>query len=106
MPRFTLSPRGLLACLITACLTQSVIAADAPANARPSGFMEHVMSENVYAGNGMSRRAQYPFGSLLPRGEKGQVDSGMGKSHRSAVGEEPLPAAIARWWNAAVASSA
>ncbi|MHC8314712.1 alkyl/aryl-sulfatase [Pseudomonas sp. LB3P31] len=46
----------------------------------PSGFMEHVMSENVYAGNAMSRRAQYQFGSLLPRGEKGQVDSGMGKS--------------------------
>jgi alkyl sulfatase BDS1-like metallo-beta-lactamase superfamily hydrolase len=42
--------------------------------------MEHVMSENVYAGNAMSRRAQYQFGSLLPRGEKGQVDSGMGKS--------------------------
>lgn len=46
----------------------------------PSGFMEHVMSENVFAGNAMSRRSQYQFGSLLPRGDKGQVDSGMGKS--------------------------
>ncbi|MBC8995401.1 MBL fold metallo-hydrolase [Pseudomonas sp. N40(2020)] len=46
----------------------------------PAGFMEHVMSENVYAGNAMSRRAQYQFGSLLPRGEKGQVDAGLGKS--------------------------
>jgi alkyl sulfatase BDS1-like metallo-beta-lactamase superfamily hydrolase len=46
----------------------------------PSGFMEHVMSENVFAGNAMSRRAQYQFGSLLPRGEKGQVDAGLGKS--------------------------
>jgi alkyl sulfatase BDS1-like metallo-beta-lactamase superfamily hydrolase len=44
----------------------------------PSGFMEHVMSENVFAGNAMSRRAQYQFGSLLPRGEKGQVDAGLG----------------------------
>ncbi|MBP5958658.1 MBL fold metallo-hydrolase [Pseudomonas anatoliensis] len=46
----------------------------------PAGFMEHVMSENVYAGNAMSRRAQYQFGSLLPRGEQGQVDAGLGKS--------------------------
>lgn len=46
----------------------------------PAGFMEHVMSENVMAGNAMSRRAQYQFGSLLPRGEKGQVDAGLGKS--------------------------
>jgi alkyl sulfatase BDS1-like metallo-beta-lactamase superfamily hydrolase len=46
----------------------------------PAGFMEHVMSENVYAGNAMSRRAQFQFGSLLPRGEKGQVDAGLGKS--------------------------
>ena len=46
----------------------------------PAGFMEHVMSENVYAGNAMSRRAQFQFGSLLPRGERGQVDAGLGKS--------------------------
>jgi alkyl sulfatase BDS1-like metallo-beta-lactamase superfamily hydrolase len=46
----------------------------------PAGFMEHVMSENVFAGNAMSRRAQYQFGSLLPRGEKGQIDAGLGKS--------------------------
>ncbi|WP_339544491.1 alkyl/aryl-sulfatase [Pseudomonas sp. RA_35y_Pfl2_P32] len=46
----------------------------------PSGFMEHVMSENVYAGNAMSRRAQFQFGSLLPRGDQGQVDAGMGKT--------------------------
>lgn len=46
----------------------------------PVGFMEHVMSENVMAGNAMSRRAQYQFGSLLPRSENGQVDAGLGKS--------------------------
>ncbi|UVL42790.1 MBL fold metallo-hydrolase [Pseudomonas sp. B21-040] len=49
----------------------------------PVGFMEHVMSENVFAGNAMSRRAQYQFGSLLPRGERGQVDAGLGKSSPS-----------------------
>jgi alkyl sulfatase BDS1-like metallo-beta-lactamase superfamily hydrolase len=49
----------------------------------PVGFMEHVMSENVFAGTAMSRRAQYQFGSLLFRGEKGQVDAGLGKSSPS-----------------------
>jgi len=46
----------------------------------PSGFMEHAVSENIFAGTAMSRRALYQFGSLLPRGEKGQVDAGMGKA--------------------------
>ncbi|WP_342625039.1 alkyl/aryl-sulfatase [Pseudomonas alkylphenolica] len=46
----------------------------------PSGFMEHVMSENVYAGNAMSRRAQYQFGLYLPRGDQGQVDAAIGKA--------------------------
>ncbi|MCY1267837.1 putative alkyl/aryl-sulfatase YjcS [compost metagenome] len=46
----------------------------------PVGFMEHVASENVFAGNAMLRRAQFQFGSLLPRGENGQVEAGMGKS--------------------------
>jgi len=46
----------------------------------PSGFMEHAISENVYAGNAMSRRAQFQFGILLPKGEQGQVDMGMGKA--------------------------
>jgi len=46
----------------------------------PAGFMEHVVSENIFAGTAMSRRALYQFGSLLPRGESGQVDAGMGKS--------------------------
>jgi alkyl sulfatase BDS1-like metallo-beta-lactamase superfamily hydrolase len=49
----------------------------------PAGFMEHVMSENVFAGTAMSRRAQFQFGSLLPRGEKGQLDAGLGKSSPS-----------------------
>jgi alkyl sulfatase BDS1-like metallo-beta-lactamase superfamily hydrolase len=49
----------------------------------PAGFMEHVMSENVYAGTAMSRRAQFQFGSLLPRGDHGQVDAGLGKSSPS-----------------------
>ncbi len=46
----------------------------------PDGFMEHVISEDVIAGNAMFRRAQYQFGTLLPKGERGQVDAGLGKS--------------------------
>lgn len=45
----------------------------------PEGFMEEAVSENVLAGNAMSRRATYMYGTLLPRGEKGQVDVGLGK---------------------------
>ena len=46
----------------------------------PAGFMEEAVGENVIAGNAMSRRALYQFGPLLPRGEKGQVDAGLGKT--------------------------
>src|SRR5260370_7201987 len=42
--------------------------------------MAHAVAENVSAGNAMSRRAQYMYGPLLPPGERGQVDTGLGKS--------------------------
>ena len=45
----------------------------------PEGFLEAAVSENVYAGNAMVRRATYMYGTLLPRDEKGQVDAGLGK---------------------------
>jgi alkyl sulfatase BDS1-like metallo-beta-lactamase superfamily hydrolase len=45
----------------------------------PAGFMEAVSGENVLAGPPMIRRAQFQFGSLLPRGPRGQVDAGLGK---------------------------
>ncbi len=45
----------------------------------PVGFMEHAVSENVYAGTAMQRRATYMYGSRLPRDEKGLVDNGLGK---------------------------
>lgn len=45
----------------------------------PSGFMEEAASENVFAGTAMMRRAQYQSGGLVPRGDKGQVDTGIGK---------------------------
>lgn len=44
----------------------------------PEGFMEHAVTENVIAGNAMSRRAQFQFGAGLPPGPEGQMTSGIG----------------------------
>jgi alkyl sulfatase BDS1-like metallo-beta-lactamase superfamily hydrolase len=53
----------------------------------PAGFMEAVVSESVIAGNAMARRAQYQFGTPLPRGARGNVDAGLGKNDsRGAAG--------------------
>lgn len=46
----------------------------------PKGFLEHAVSENVYAGTAMSRRAQYMYGALLPKSPTGQVGAGLGKT--------------------------
>ncbi|MEW6532572.1 MAG: alkyl sulfatase dimerization domain-containing protein [Thermodesulfobacteriota bacterium] len=46
----------------------------------PTGFMKAAMSENVLAGNVMSRRSMYMYGNLLERGPKGQIDAGAGKT--------------------------
>ncbi|MCQ4310305.1 MBL fold metallo-hydrolase [Pseudomonas stutzeri] len=45
----------------------------------PNGFMEHAVSENVIAGNAMTRRAKYMYGTDLPVGPQGHVDTGLGK---------------------------
>ncbi len=45
----------------------------------PDGFLEHAVSENVYAGIAMSRRAQYMYGPYLKVDSHGQVDAGLGK---------------------------
>ena len=46
----------------------------------PEGFTREVVSENLMAGNAMSRRALYMFGNLLPKGPRGMVDAGIGKA--------------------------
>lgn len=46
----------------------------------PESFLEHAVSENVYAGNAMSRRFQYQYGSHLPRSPYGHVDQAIGKN--------------------------
>jgi len=44
----------------------------------PEGFMEEAVSENVFAGNVMSRRASYMYGNLLPKDPQGNVGGGLG----------------------------
>ncbi|WP_207887623.1 alkyl/aryl-sulfatase [Pseudomonas sp. 30_B] len=46
----------------------------------PKGFMDAAIKENVLAGNAMLRRATFQYGTLLPRGERGQVDMAIGKA--------------------------
>ena len=44
----------------------------------PAGFLEHAVSENVYAGNAMSRRAVFMYGAVLPKAPDGQIGAGLG----------------------------
>ena len=44
----------------------------------PQGFEEHAVSENVYAGNAMGRRAGYQYGTILDKGPKGSMAMGIG----------------------------
>jgi alkyl sulfatase BDS1-like metallo-beta-lactamase superfamily hydrolase len=45
----------------------------------PAGFLEAAVSENVLAGNVMTRRGSYMYGALLHPGPHGHVDAGLGK---------------------------
>jgi alkyl sulfatase BDS1-like metallo-beta-lactamase superfamily hydrolase len=69
---------------------KGVISAEDAASGRvpviaPEGFVEAIAQENVLAGAAMVRRAQYQFGVLLPKGERGQVDAGLGKTLSSGT---------------------
>lgn len=44
----------------------------------PRDFMQHTISENVYAGNAMNRRLFYQYGVLLPVNPYGYVTQGLG----------------------------
>ena len=44
----------------------------------PTGFLKHAISENVYAGIAMARRAQFQYGTVLDKGEKGALSVGIG----------------------------
>ena len=63
---------------------EGVISADDAAQGRvqviaPDGFMAEAISENILAGVPMRRRALFQFGPTLAPGERGHVDSGLGK---------------------------
>jgi linear primary-alkylsulfatase len=46
----------------------------------PAGFLHHAVSENVFAGTAMGRRAGYMFGAMLERGPEGQLGAGLGQT--------------------------
>ena len=53
-------------------------------------FMEHTISENVYAGNAMNRRLFYQYGLLLPASPHGYAGQGLGQGvSAGAVGLIP-----------------
>ena len=56
---------------------EQLAAGDVPVIA-PAGFFEHAVSENVYAGTAMGRRAGYMYGALLEPGPAGQLTAGLG----------------------------
>ncbi|QSZ35035.1 hypothetical protein DSL72_007898 [Monilinia vaccinii-corymbosi] len=45
----------------------------------PDGFLEHAVSENVYAGAAMARRSIYMYGAALDKSPTGQIGSGLGQ---------------------------
>ncbi len=44
----------------------------------PDGFVDEAVSENVFAGNHMSRRASFMYGNLLPKDPRGSLGTGLG----------------------------
>jgi alkyl sulfatase BDS1-like metallo-beta-lactamase superfamily hydrolase len=62
----------------------------------PEGFVEHAVSENVYAGTAMSRRAGYMYGAALDRGPLGQVGAGLGQTTSSGEVGMIVPTHIIR----------
>lgn len=45
----------------------------------PNGFMDEAFAETILAGVPMRRRSLFQFGTVLPAGPMGHVDSGLGK---------------------------
>jgi alkyl sulfatase BDS1-like metallo-beta-lactamase superfamily hydrolase len=54
----------------------------------PAGFMEYAVSENVFAGTAMARRAGYMYGAALDKGPAGQIGAGLGQT--TSTGEPTL----------------
>ena len=63
---------------------RGVLEGDVPILA-PDGFMESAVSENVYAGVAMSRRAAYMYGAALAKGPAGQIGCGLGMTNSTGT---------------------
>jgi alkyl sulfatase BDS1-like metallo-beta-lactamase superfamily hydrolase len=57
----------------------------------PQRFVEEITSENVLAGTAMGRRATFQFGTNLPIGPRGYVDTGLGKTPLAGTTTFALP---------------
>lgn len=51
----------------------------------PEGFEEHAVSENLYAGLAMRRRANYQYGTFLQPSEKGTLAMGIGMAQSAGL---------------------
>jgi len=75
---------------------RGVLDGDVPILA-PDGFMESAVSENVYAGVAMTRRAVYMYGAGLEKGPAGQIGCGLGMTNSTGtVGLVPPTVIISR----------
>lgn len=63
---------------IAGVITEEAVANGQVSIISPQHFLDEVISENVLAGNVMQRRAGYMYGSLLPKGPRGDVGNGLG----------------------------
>lgn len=60
----------------------------------PEHFLESAISENIYAGQAMGRRAMYVYGSFIPRCEKGNVGNGIGMTSPIGISSLIAPTII------------
>jgi alkyl sulfatase BDS1-like metallo-beta-lactamase superfamily hydrolase len=61
----------------------------------PKGFVSEAISENLFGGNGMTRRKSYTYGDLVPSSPYGHVDASIGKGVASGnAGILPLTKVI------------
>ncbi len=51
----------------------------------PEHFTEHAVSENLYAGKGMGRRASYQYGVFLEQSETGKMAMGIGMGQSTGM---------------------
>ncbi|KAJ6438187.1 beta-lactamase domain-containing protein [Purpureocillium lavendulum] len=60
----------------------------------PDGFLEHAVSENIYAGAAMTRRSVYMYGERLDKSPTGQIGAGLGQALSAGVNSLVAPTQI------------